>query len=112
MPRDVLDARIEARVDAMWAAGLVDEVRRLEAAGCARAAPPAGRSATRRCCAHLAGECTEQEARDETVRATRRFARRQDGVVPARTRGSRWLPYDADDLVDRAVAAVAGVRVG
>ena len=28
-PREVLDARIDARVDAMWAAGLVEEVRGL-----------------------------------------------------------------------------------
>ena len=40
------------RVDAMWAAGLVDEVRGAGGARPARrAAPPAGRSATSRCCA-------------------------------------------------------------
>ena len=33
LPRDVLYARIDARVDAMLAAGLIDEVRGLNAAG-------------------------------------------------------------------------------
>ncbi len=65
VPRDVLDARIEARVDAMWRAGLVDEVRGLEARGLRE-----GRTASRalgyaQVLAYLAGECTEDEARDD-----------------------------------------------
>ncbi|NGO69534.1 tRNA (adenosine(37)-N6)-dimethylallyltransferase MiaA [Streptomyces boncukensis] len=76
--RPELDARIAARVDRMWEAGLVDEVRALEAAGLRE-----GRTASRalgyqQVLAALAGECTEEEARAETVRATKRFARRQD----------------------------------
>ena len=46
-------------------------------AGCARAGRPAGRSATSRCCACSPVSCTEAQAHDETVRATRRFVRRQ-----------------------------------
>ncbi|MEU8681958.1 tRNA (adenosine(37)-N6)-dimethylallyltransferase MiaA [Streptomyces sp. NPDC048611] len=76
--RPELDERIARRVDRMWEAGLVDEVRRLEGEGLRE-----GRTASRalgyqQVLAQLAGECTEQEARDETVRATKRFARRQD----------------------------------
>ncbi|MFG2831781.1 tRNA (adenosine(37)-N6)-dimethylallyltransferase MiaA [Streptomyces sp. NPDC048434] len=76
--RPELDERIARRVDRMWEAGLVDEVRRLEGKGLRE-----GRTASRalgyqQVLAQLAGECTEQEARDETVRATKRFARRQD----------------------------------
>ncbi|MFB4193314.1 tRNA (adenosine(37)-N6)-dimethylallyltransferase MiaA [Streptomyces carpaticus] len=76
--RPALDARIAARVDRMWAAGLVEEVRGLEHAGLRE-----GRTASRalgyqQVLAALAGECTEEEARTETVRATRRFARRQE----------------------------------
>ena len=62
----------------MWEAGLVEEVRALEERGLRE-----GRTASRalgyqQVLAALAGACTEQEARDETVRATKRFARRQD----------------------------------
>ncbi|MGR3934986.1 tRNA (adenosine(37)-N6)-dimethylallyltransferase MiaA [Streptomyces sp. BRA346] len=76
--RPELDERITVRVDRMWEAGLVDEVGRLEAAGLRE-----GRTASRalgyqQVLAALAGACTEDEARAETVRATKRFARRQD----------------------------------
>ena len=107
VPRAVRRERIAARVDRMWTTGLVDEVRALDAAGLRR-----GRTASRalgyaQVLRHLAGEDTEAEAREETVRATRRFARRQDAWLRRDPR-IRWLPYDADDLVERAVATLAG----
>jgi tRNA dimethylallyltransferase len=76
--RDELDDRIAHRVSHMWDAGLVDEVRGLEREGLRE-----GRTASRalgyaQVLDALAGECSEDEARDETVRATRRFARRQE----------------------------------
>lgn len=78
VPRAELDERIATRVDRMWQAGFVAEVRRLEQAGLR-----AGRTASRalgyqQVLRFLAGEWTEQQARAETVRATRRFARRQE----------------------------------
>ena len=105
VPRDVLDERIERRVAQMWDAGLVDEVRRLEAAGLRD-----GRTATRalgyrQVLEYLAGECTEDEARAATVRATRKFARRQDTWFRRDPR-IRWLPYDVPDLTERALQAV------
>ena len=105
VPRDVLDRRIAERVDVMWAAGLVDEVRELERKGLRE-----GRTASRalgyaQVLRFLAGECSEDEARQETVRATRRFARRQDSWFRKDPR-IVWLPYDAPDLLDRALDAV------
>jgi tRNA dimethylallyltransferase len=77
-PREELDGRIRARVDRMWEAGFVDEVRALEAVGLRE-----GRTASRalgyaQVLSFLAGECNEEEAREQTVLATRRFARRQE----------------------------------
>jgi tRNA dimethylallyltransferase len=77
-PRPVLDERIQERVDRMWESGFVDEVRSLEQEGLRE-----GRTASRalgyaQVLSFLVGECTEDEAREETVRATRRFARRQE----------------------------------
>ena len=91
VPRPELDRRIDARVDRMWARGLVDEVRRLEQHGLRR-----GRTASRalgyaQVLSHLAGECTEDEARVETARRTRRFVRRQDAWFRRDAR-VRWLP--------------------
>jgi tRNA dimethylallyltransferase len=105
VPRQVLDARIEQRVDRMWAAGLVDEVRRLEAAGLRE-----GRTASRalgyaQVLDHLAGTLTEDEARAAVVRGTRRFARRQDTWFRRDPR-IHWLPYDAPDLTAQALTVV------
>lgn len=115
MERPELDTRIAARVDRMWRAGLVDEVRALARAGLRR-----GRTASRalgyqQVLAALAGECTEEEARAETVRATRRFARRQESWF-RRDGRVHWLPggsagsaedveKQAYQLVERAVTA-------
>jgi tRNA dimethylallyltransferase len=102
--RPELHARIEARVDRMWQAGLIDEVRTLDSAGLRE-----GRTASRalgyqQLLAALAGECTTEEARTEAVRATRRFARRQD-VWFRRDGRVHWLSgaeSDRDRLVEHA----------
>jgi tRNA dimethylallyltransferase len=105
VPRDVLDARIEARVDAMWASGFVDEVRRLERAGL-RGGRTANRAlGYRQVLSYLAGEISEDDAHRETVTRTRRFVRRQDAWFRRDSR-IRWLPFDGDDLGERAVRAV------
>ena len=112
--RPELDERIARRVDRMWEAGLVDEVRALEAVGLRE-----GRTASRalgyqQVLAALAGECTQDEARAETVRATKRFARRQDSWFRRDPR-VHWLsgaladrgelPARSLTLVERAVTA-------
>jgi len=100
VPRDALDERIERRVDRMWDLGLVDEVRRLAERGLRE-----GRTASRalgyaQVLRHLDGELSEQEARAETVRATRRFARRQESWF---RRDPRIAWVGADD--DRGLVA-------
>lgn len=103
VPRDVLDRRIDARVDAMWAAGLVDEVRSLDGLA---GSPTASRAlGYQQVLAFLAGECSDDEARAATKIGTRRFARRQDRMMRKDPR-IHWLPYDAPDLTDRAMAIV------
>jgi tRNA dimethylallyltransferase len=82
----------------------VDEVRRLEQRGLRE-----GRTASRalgyaQVLRFLDGEWTEEQARAETVRATRRFARRQDSWFRRDPR-VRWLAYDRLDLVDAALDA-------
>ncbi|MEU6768312.1 tRNA (adenosine(37)-N6)-dimethylallyltransferase MiaA [Streptomyces sp. NPDC046853] len=106
--RPELDERIATRVDRMWDAGLVDEVRALEALGLRE-----GRTASRalgyqQVLAALAGECTDDEARTETVRATKRFARRQDSWFRRDPR-VHWLSgavADRGELPGRAMALV------
>ena len=105
LPRPVLDARIEARVDRMWQHGLVEEVRRLAGHGLRE-----GRTASRalgyaQVLRFLDGELTEREARDDTVRATRRFARRQESWFRRDPR-VRWLDAADPELPERAASIV------
>jgi tRNA dimethylallyltransferase len=105
LAREVLNARIAARVDAMWDAGLLDEVRGLESAGLRE-----GRTASRalgyaQALAQLDGLLTEQAAKDETIALTRRFARRQESWFRPDPRVA-WLPADAPDLADQALTVV------
>ena len=104
--RDELDRRIEQRVDAMFAEGLVDEVRRLLAAGLADGRTASRAIGYREVVAYLAGEMTEEEARDATKAATRRFARRQDSWFRKDPRVV-WVKYDDPFCLELALRAVA-----
>jgi tRNA dimethylallyltransferase len=102
VPRAELDERIALRVDRMWEAGLVAEVRELEAVGLRE-----GRTASRalgyqQVLAALAGECTDEAARAATVRATKRFARRQDSWFRRDAR-VHWLTARGTELADQAL---------
>lgn len=106
VPRPVLDERIVRRVDAMWEHGFVEEVRGLLDAGI-DGSPTASRSiGYQQVLALLRGEASDDEARAETVRGTRAFARRQDRMFHQDPR-VHWLPHDEPDLLTRALDHVA-----
>lgn len=75
--RDLLYARIEARVDQMLSEGFLDEVRGLLAAGYGRDLKPMQSLGYRHLAAYLAGEWDWETAVAELKRDTRRFAKRQ-----------------------------------
>ncbi len=77
MPRDMLYARIEKRVDDMFTAGLIDEVRALLERGCMRELPSMQGLGYKETAAYIMGECTLDEAKETIKRETRRFAKRQ-----------------------------------
>jgi tRNA dimethylallyltransferase len=104
--RPRLDQRIAERVDRMWAAGLVAEVRRLVDAGLREGRTASRALGYRQVLAYLDGELTEEDARTRTVVATRRFARRQDSWFRKDPRID-WLPFDRTDLTDTVVALAA-----
>ncbi|GAA0614977.1 tRNA (adenosine(37)-N6)-dimethylallyltransferase MiaA [Kribbella sandramycini] len=112
VPRPVLDERIGRRVDRMFEAGFVEEVRGLLGQGLLE-----GRTANRalgysQVIALLNGEIDEAEARERTAQATRRFARRQDSWFRKDPRIS-WLAYDDPELVAKAIDVLAaGNRIG
>jgi tRNA dimethylallyltransferase len=106
--RPTLDRRIEQRVDRMFAGGLVEEVERLLAQGLAEGRTASRAIGYREVAAYLAGELGRDEARERTVIATRQFARRQDAWWRRDPRIT-WVPFDAPDRVEQALAAVGGV---
>jgi tRNA dimethylallyltransferase len=77
LPRAVLYDRIAGRVSAMVAAGWVGEVDALLKAGLDPGLPAFQAIGYRQLAQHLRGEIDLDQAVEETVRATRRFAKRQ-----------------------------------
>jgi tRNA dimethylallyltransferase len=77
LPAEELDARVDARVDRMFANGLVEEVRGLDDVGLRTGRTASCALGYQQVLAMLDGTLTEAQARAETARATRRFVRRQ-----------------------------------
>ena len=101
-----LDARIAARVDVMWAAGLVDEVRALASRGLRDGKTASRALGYQQVLAFLAGDCGEEQARLDTVQATRRFVRRQRSWFRRDPR-IHWLDAADPDLLDHALKIIA-----
>jgi tRNA dimethylallyltransferase len=110
VPRPQLDERIANRVAAMWRAGFVAEV-----CGLAETGLRDGRTASRalgyaQVLRFLAGDWSQEQAAAHTVRATRRFARRQESWFRRDPRVI-WLEpsgpaEDGAALADRALATI------
>jgi tRNA dimethylallyltransferase len=107
--REVLDARIDARVTRMWDRGLVGEVTGLAGDGMGRTAARAVGYA--QVLAMLRGELDETAARGAVVSGTRRLARKQMGWF-GRDPRVHWLDAQDPELADRALALVAAAEDG
>ena len=77
VPRDELVARLDARVERMWAQGLVDEVRALRARGLEDGGTAQRAIGYAQALGELDGRLSRAEAIAETQALTRRYARRQ-----------------------------------
>lgn len=100
--RELLRARLATRVHAMVDAGLLAEVQRLDAEGLRR-----GRTASRalgysQFLRVVDGEWDLETAAEDTIAATRKFARRQLTWFRADPR-IHWLDWQAPGLLARAV---------
>jgi tRNA dimethylallyltransferase len=106
LDRPELDRRIEARVDRMWASGFEAEVRNLGTHAGLRDGKTAARAlGYKQVLRYLDGDLSLEQAREETVRATRRFARRQESWFRRDPRVS-WLAV-GPDLTARALLEAA-----
>ena len=111
VPYDVLDERIEARVDGMWDQGLVDEVRRLSQQGLRDGVTARRAVGYAEVLRFLDGDIDEPEARELVKRNTRRLARKQDRWFRPDPRVI-WVdgPRDASDVERAARAVLDAVR--
>jgi len=96
-PWEALDARIHARYDVQLAAGFLDEVRRLTTAERPLSRTAAQALGYKELAAHLAGECSLDEALELARTRTRRFARRQQKWFRRDPRIA-WVDVDGDPL--------------
>ena len=117
MDRARLYERIDARVDAFFERGLIEEVRGLLARGVPRTANAFKAIGYREALAHLDGSSTLEEARAETRRRTRNYAKRQltwfrrePGVEWFEVEPGAAAPFAAP--LDHAATGLAGVRGG
>ncbi len=101
-PREELYERIDARVDAMMDAGLLEEVLRLAGSGTAISKEAASALGYSELLAHLKGECDLDEAIRLIKRNTRRFSRKQMTWF-SRFEGVTWIETGPDE----AAASVA-----
>jgi len=105
--RDELYRRIDARVDAMIAAGLVAEVKGLLQRGYGRDLAAMDSIGYRQICEYLRGECTLDAAVERIKTETHRLARMQHTWFRRDDARVRWLDAAAPDLVERALAGVS-----
>jgi tRNA dimethylallyltransferase len=104
VPRAELDQRVQRRVERMWQAGFVEEVQGLLDQGLRD-----GRTASRalgyaHLLGYLDGHWSQEEAKQRTIAATRRFVRRQDAWFRRDPRVCWLVP--GPGLVDDALAAI------
>lgn len=100
LERDVMDARINERVDQMWRDGLVEEVQSLLPRGLREGRTASRAIGYRQVLDALDGRCSLDQAREDVKIATRRFARKQLGWY-RRDHRIEWRPagVDAEGLV-------------
>lgn len=90
-PRPELYARVDARVEAMFKAGLLDEVRNLLAQGYSPDLPTMSAIGYRECIAVLRREMSLEEAKVSMRRLTRNFVRRQANWFKALDKEIHWF---------------------
>jgi len=98
--RDVLTARLDARVEQMWANGMLAEAERLIPAGIREGVTARRAIGYAQALAQLDGEMTQAEAIKETQALTRRYARRQVSWFK-RYPQLHWLPAGQVDNASR-----------
>jgi tRNA dimethylallyltransferase len=108
--RRSLYERIDARIDAMMAAGLLDEVRRLRDAGYSPALPSMSGLGYRQLLSYLEGEMSLEEAVARIKFETHRFARQQTTWFRRDDPRIVWFDTEATNTISAYVATWLAAR--
>lgn len=104
MERETLHERIDLRVERMWERGLVREVRDLMGEGLLEARTAQAALGYAQIIKFAQGELTEDEAQEETKRATRQYARRQETWFSRDERITWVKKAPISELVERVIS--------
>ena len=105
MERETLQERIDLRVERMWEQGLVREVRDLMAEGLLEGRTAQAALGYAQVIKFAQGLMTEEEAKEETKRATRQYARRQETWF-SRDERITWIKKaPVAELVERVISS-------
>ncbi|HTV97814.1 MAG TPA: tRNA (adenosine(37)-N6)-dimethylallyltransferase MiaA [Steroidobacteraceae bacterium] len=107
LDRGVLHARIEARFQAMWDAGFLEEVRGLRERTALSAEHPSMRAVGyRQLWKFLSGQCGLEDAKKQAIVATRQLAKRQLTWL-RRRQSATWLDSAHSELTSRVFRALS-----
>lgn len=105
-PRTELYARVDARIEAMFSEGLVEEVQQIAAGGKRQALERMGIIGYNEVLAYLAGELSLDEAKALIRRNTRKFVRRQANWFKPDDPKILWLKANDPELLQKALDRV------
>jgi tRNA dimethylallyltransferase len=108
-PRPELYARIDARIDAMFEAGLLEEVKGLLARGYSPDLPAMSAIGYRECVRVITGESSIEQAKVQMRRATRLYVRRQGTWFKESDTGIRWFYAGDGDLSASIVTVIRDI---
>lgn len=109
MDRENLDERISKRVEGMWKSGFVNEVKGLVEIGLREGKTAQAALGYSQILQFLDGEISEATAKDETKRATRQYARRQETWF-SRDGRITWLKGDLSDRLEKITSTIISDR--
>ena len=105
-PRAELYARIDARIESMFANGLLGEVKGLLAKGYSIDLPTLSAIGYRECVNVIEGKISAEQAKVEMRRATRIFVRRQSNWFKESDPNIRWLYAGEENIFDKITAVI------
>lgn len=113
-PRPALYARIDARIEAMFANGLLEETQRLLAQGYTPDLPSMSAIGYRQCVAVLKGQISVDEAKAQMRRLTRAFVRRQANWFKASDPTILWFRMDTTPIesIEEAIRSFLTTQEG